>query len=80
MRVQDAPGVLSSIASIFGDNSVSIASVVQDRGKNNEPDVVTLNVVTHTVQEGKFLRAKAELETCDAVYGIDNIIRVEEEA
>jgi hypothetical protein len=35
--------------------------------------------VTHRVKEGKFLKAKAELMNSPVVYGIDNIIRVEDD-
>ncbi|MEE0776889.1 MAG: homoserine dehydrogenase [Bacillota bacterium] len=80
MQVEDSPGVLSSIAKIFGENGVSIASVVQERSKRNAASAAALIVVTHKVQEGKFLNAKAQLEASDSVYGIDNIIRVEEKA
>lgn len=80
MQVEDSPGVLSSIAKIFGENGVSIASVVQERSRRGSTAVASLIVVTHKVQEGKFLKAKQRLEASESVYGIDNIIRVEDEA
>ncbi|HIZ77656.1 MAG TPA: homoserine dehydrogenase [Firmicutes bacterium] len=80
MQVEDSPGVLSSIAKIFGENGVSIASVVQERCKCGGAAAASLIVVTHKVQEGKFLKAKQQLESSEAVHGIDNIIRVEDEA
>ncbi|MEG1497311.1 MAG: homoserine dehydrogenase [Clostridiales bacterium] len=80
MRVQDSPGVLAAIATIFGDNDVSLASVVQEQGIDKNKDVARLILVTHKVKEGKFLKAKEILENSEKVYGIDNIIRVEDQA
>lgn len=78
MRVNDSPGVLAGIATIFGKYGVSIASVVQEHGADGQSHIARLIIVTHKVEEGKFLLAKKELKLSDAVYGIDNIIRVED--
>ncbi len=78
MEVNDSPGVLASIATIFGKHGVSIASVVQEPSPSGKEHIATLILVTHKVEEGKFLRAKKELKLSDAVYGINNIIRVED--
>ena len=78
MQVQDAPGVLSGIARVFGENGVSIASVVQEQGVLKEKGDARLILVTHKVKEGQFLAAMDTLEQSDAIHQIDNIIRVEE--
>lgn len=75
MKVQDTPGVLSLITKILGDNGVSIASVMQYRGNHQDAELI---IITHSVREGRFLRAKEEFLQTPFVYGIDNIIRVEE--
>ncbi len=78
MRVNDSPGVLAAIATVFGKYGVSIASVVQEQGLAGQEHAARLIIVTHKVEEGKFLKAKKELKASEAVYGIDNIIRVED--
>ena len=75
MKVQDSPGVLSLITKILGDNGVSIASMMQYKGNHSDAELI---IITHSVKEGQFLLAKEEFENTAAVYGIDNIIRVEE--
>lgn len=75
MTVQDSPGVLAMISRILGENNVSIASLVQERGNHENAEII---IVTHKVREGEFLKAKNELLATSAVYRIDNIIHVEE--
>lgn len=75
MKVQDSPGVMALVAKILGDHGVSIASLIQDRGNHEDAELI---IITHHVREGKFLLAKEELMKSSAVYGIDNIIRVED--
>src|SRR5690606_30364930 len=48
LTVKDRPGVLAGIASVFGNQEVSIASVIQKRRKNEQAEVV---MVTHQVKE-----------------------------
>lgn len=74
MNVFDRPGVLAQIAKVFGDNNVSLASVIQKgpRDKNAE-----LMFLTHLVKE-KHLRAALEgIEKLEVVNEICNVIRVE---
>lgn len=75
MTVQDSPGVLSLITKILGDRGVSIASVMQYRGNHQDAELI---IITHSVKEGQFLLAKEDFLKTDAVYGIDNVIRVED--
>lgn len=76
LKVKDFPGVLATIAKILGDHGVSIASVVQEKGNREDASLI---IVTHMVKEGEFLKAKEELMDSNVVYGIDNIIRVEDD-
>ncbi|MGI5873244.1 MAG: homoserine dehydrogenase [Bacillota bacterium] len=76
MCVKDSPGVLALIAKIFGDYGVSIASVIQEKGDHQQAE---LFIITHSVREGEFMKAKEVLMNTDAVYGIENIIRVEKD-
>lgn len=75
MKVQDSPGVLSQITKILGDHGVSIASMMQYKGNQSDAELI---IITHSVKEGRFLLAQSEFIKTAEVYGIDNIIRVEE--
>ncbi|MDP4091614.1 MAG: ACT domain-containing protein, partial [Bacillota bacterium] len=72
--VNDTPGTLGEIAAIFGNNNVSLASVIQ-KGKANE--VVPLVFVTHETAERNMKNAIKEIKKLPTVVNVDNIIRVE---
>jgi homoserine dehydrogenase len=75
MSVQDRPGVLASIASLLGDNNVSLESVLQKgKGKGNVP----LILVTHVAHEEAIRRAIKEIEKLPDVVSVASCIRVEE--
>ncbi len=76
ISVLDMPGVLAQISTIFGNNRVSIHSVIQ-QGKGEVG--VYLVLVTHEVKEKYFRQAIEKIKELECVYQIDNIIRVEEE-
>lgn len=62
-NVLDKPGVLSKISGIFGNNNISIASVIQEeRSKTN---YVPLIMTTHTALEKNMNRALDEIEKLD---------------
>ncbi|MDP3013895.1 MAG: ACT domain-containing protein, partial [Candidatus Subteraquimicrobiales bacterium] len=73
--VIDKPGVLARIAKIFGENNVSLASVIQKgpRGTNAE-----LMFITHQTKESNLRKALSEIKELDVVNKICNVIRVEE--
>jgi homoserine dehydrogenase len=77
MHTADKPGVLAKIASIFGDNEVSIASVLQ---KNRDEDSGEAEIVwiTHEVKERNFRAALKEIEGLPVVAKVSNWIRVED--
>jgi homoserine dehydrogenase len=72
LSVLDAPGVLSSIAGVFGRNGVSIASVRQE----GFGDEATLVLVTHVSSEGRHAATFDELRGLDAVKSLDSRMRV----
>jgi len=75
MLVADHPGVLASIARVFGDNGVSIASVMQKDLRGDNAEIV---MVTHGVAERNFRRAIESIAELPVVAEICNRIRVEE--
>ncbi|MGE4283657.1 MAG: homoserine dehydrogenase [Clostridia bacterium] len=74
MTVKDKPGVLAKIAGIFGENEVSIASVIQ---KDHDKDFVPLIFVTHYAKELSMKKAIEDILREQDVIGIENVIRVE---
>jgi homoserine dehydrogenase len=75
LRVEDRPGVLAEIASVFGRNEVSIKSVWQE-GTGADAQLV---FITHRAREGSFQQAVTELGGVRAVEEVRSILRVEAE-
>jgi homoserine dehydrogenase len=75
LRVEDRPGVLAEIASVFGRNDVSIKSVWQE-GTGADAQLV---IITHRAREGSFQQAVTELRDIRAVEEVRSILRVEAE-
>ncbi|TDX45495.1 homoserine dehydrogenase [Halanaerobium congolense] len=75
-EVKDKPGVLSHITKIFGDNNVSLASVLQKQ-KNNP--IVPLVFITHHVKEKNLKKSLAKIKELDDVIEINSVIRVEDD-
>ncbi len=74
LNVADRPGVLASIAHVFGNNEVSLASVIQHTaGQSAE-----LVLVTHKVFEENLQRALELIQELPPVNEISSVIRVEE--
>ncbi|MDD5448053.1 MAG: homoserine dehydrogenase [Actinomycetota bacterium] len=73
LEVIDRPGVLAKIAKVFGENKVSLESVVQ-KGLGGEAEIV---LITHEVVEKNFQAARSELLGLDVVKDIPSVIRVE---
>jgi len=73
--VEDRPGVLAEIASVFGRNAVSIKSVWQE-GTGADAQLV---FITHRAREGSFQQAVTELRGVRAVEEVRSILRVEAE-
>jgi len=79
VRVQalDRPGVLSRVAGIMSDHSISIHSVVQ-KGRETSGTVPVV-FLTHLAREADMQAARAEIGMLDAVEGPPVIIRIEDE-
>ncbi len=74
MTVKDRPGVLAAIASVFGNNNVSIAQVLQ---KTSERDLAELILITHTVREKDLQDSLTVIKAMNIVGEINNVIRLE---
>lgn len=74
MMVKDRPGVLASIAGVFGNNNVSLATVLQ---KEATDDMAELILITHEVNEQDLKDSLAILKDMSIVGSIDNVIRLE---
>lgn len=75
LHVQDRPGVLASIASVFGNHGVSLASVIQ---KNTKEGYAELVVITHQVKEADIQDALRVIKEMSITKELVNLIRVEE--
>jgi homoserine dehydrogenase len=72
LSVKDEPGVLAAIASLFGENNVSIESVIQEgRGDNAE-----LVLVTHEASEDNLTISIDSIANLDSVNSVTSTIRV----
>ncbi|MFA5881987.1 MAG: homoserine dehydrogenase [Eubacteriales bacterium] len=74
MKVLDRPSVLAAIASVFGNQEVSLASVIQKRNIENIAEIVW---VTHDVLENNIQDALKIIGGLSIVEEISNVIRVE---
>jgi homoserine dehydrogenase len=77
LAAKDRPGVLAAIATVFGNNKISIASAIQPEveEKTRTAEIV---IMTHQAKEKAMRKALKELEKLDVVKEISNFIRVEE--
>ncbi len=73
LQVEDRPGVLAGIASVFGNNNVSIAQVIQ---KNKHGELAELAVITEQVLERHFKDSLLVLGEMSMIKEISTILRV----
>ncbi len=76
MEVPDQPGVLAQIARCFGDNGVSIASVIQ-KETDEAAQTAELVIMTHVAREESVQKAVEETSKLAVVSRIGNLLRVE---
>jgi homoserine dehydrogenase len=74
-QVLDKPGVLSRIAGVLGDHSISISSVIQ-KGRKEE-SAVPIFIVTHHARESDMRAALAETDRLPVVLDRTRRIRIE---
>ena len=77
----DRPGVLATIASVLGDNGVSIASMSQsaadsELGGSLAEDEARLDFITHRVGRRELNATLAALRSLEAVRRVGSVIRV----
>jgi homoserine dehydrogenase len=76
MNVADRPRVLAQIAGVFGDNEVSLASVVQLESTGDSAEIV---LVTHEVAQKQMDVALLQIEELSCVSEVCSVLHVEEE-
>lgn len=72
----DKPGVLSRIAGVFGENDISLETVVQ-KGRAGEDGYARLVLLTHQATEENMKNALEEIACLDVVRPGHALIRVE---
>ena len=72
LSVNDEPGVLASIAGTFGENSVSIESVIQE-GRGDQAELV---LVTHEAPEKDLNNSIEQITSLSAVTTVTSVLRV----
>jgi homoserine dehydrogenase len=70
--VADRPGVLAAVATVFGDNGVSIRAMEQE-GLDDEAHIV---FITHTAREADVQATLRALKELDAVDRVGTLLRV----
>lgn len=73
MEVEDKPGVLATVASVLGNNSVSIEQVVQKEKSGDDAEIV---VITNHVRERHLRDALLTFQNMSVVRSIPSLIRV----
>lgn len=76
MQAVNRPGVLAAISSIFGENGISIDSILQ-KGHGQPDELVTVILMTQNTRERNLMRAVEKAEALDSVEGQIIWIRVE---
>ncbi|WP_303907055.1 homoserine dehydrogenase [Thiohalomonas denitrificans] len=76
MQVVDRPGVLADLTRTFADLEISIEAVVQKEPPPGE-SLVTIILLTRTVQEIQMVKAMEMLGDMDAIFGDVTRIRLE---
>ena len=72
LSVKDEPGVLAKIAGTFGENNVSIESVIQE-GRGDKAELV---LVTHEAPEKDLNNSINQISSLDAVTTVTSLLRV----
>ena len=73
IQLTDRPGVFAKVAAVFGEEGVSIASIVQ----KSRGDVADAVFVTHDAAERGVRRVLERLQSLEVVKAVTNSIRVE---
>jgi homoserine dehydrogenase len=77
LTAKDRPGVLAQIATVFGNNRISISSAIQPES-DEKKKTAEIVIMTHPAREKAMQKALRELEKLEVVKEINNFIRVED--
>jgi homoserine dehydrogenase len=77
LSAADQAGVLAQIATVFGNNEISIASAIQPES-DEATKTAEIVIMTHTTREKAMQKALRELGQLEVVRDVSNCIRVEE--
>jgi homoserine dehydrogenase len=77
LNAPDRPGVLSQISRVLGDNSISIASVIQ-KESDLAAQTAVIVIMTYPAREKAMQKALKQLKQLPEVNEVSNFIRVEE--
>ena len=77
LNVADRPGVFARIATVLGDQNISIASVIQKEA-DESAQRAEIVLMTHRARESALQEALRALDSLDVVNEIGNVVRVEE--
>ena len=72
----DRPGVLAGIARCFGDNGVSIASVIQ-KETDEAAQTAEIVIMTHASREDSMRASIEQIKGLELVRQVSNTLRVE---
>ncbi len=77
VEVADQPGVLAGIARCFGDNGVSIASVIQ-KETDEAAQTAEIVIMTHAARESAVQASTTDIARLDEVRQVGTVLRVED--
>ena len=75
-NVHDEPGVLGQLASLLGEESISIGSVFQHTAHCEEENVVPVVIMTRHTLERNVSKAVAEIEKLPCVFAGTERLRI----
>lgn len=74
--IQDQPGILSKIAGVFGNNGMSISSVIQHEPRREKDPFVPLVIMTYEANAAAAAKSMAEIEQLAPVQPNSLCLRV----
>jgi homoserine dehydrogenase len=77
VEVADRPGVLAGIGRAFGDNNVSIASVIQ-KETDEEAQTAEIVIMTHAAVDAAVQASIRQVQSLEEVRQVGNFLRVED--
>ena len=73
LLASDRPGVIGQLGTCFGNQSISLESIVQRSSSQGQAVII---VVTHNVKEGNFRQAIDTIRQLETVQEVSSILRV----